>query len=275
MDIFLLGRKFFKVKLWLHIRDLVLHCDHLTSTRHPRNERQPLLGHHALVKLLLQGHVPGVPRLLRGVGKEISVLIPLLSYQIAEDLFNLSNVCLLQIALEGLKLVDERSLAVILVKGRLRGLQQESPGGVLHHHLRYLMIVDLPMILVCKGLISSYFLCGCPLVLLKCLLVMNHEISQVFLHRREFVLRDRKCILDLRQLNLRFHRGILIINRLVAGVSEGNLALQESKVRIVHPALFLHMCCVFVGGASNYVLLCLILRAQSCVLQKHIACAKL
>jgi len=145
-----------------------------------------------------------VPRLLRGLGKEISILMPLLSDQIAEDLFDFRDVRLLQIALQGLKLIFQRSLAVILVKGRLRGLQQESPGGVLLHHLRYLMIVDLPMILVCKGLVSSYFLCGCPLVLLKCLLVMYHKISQVFLHRREFVLRDRKCILDLRQLNLRF-----------------------------------------------------------------------
>ena len=139
-----------------------------------------------------------MPRLLRGLGKEICILMPLLSDQIAEDLFDLCDIGLLQIALKGLELVDERSLAVILVKRGLRGLHQESPGGVLLHHLRYLMIVDLSMILLCMGLISSYFLCGCPFVLLKCLLVMNHEISQVFLHCGEFVLRNRKCILDLR-----------------------------------------------------------------------------
>ena len=183
----------------MHICDLVLHCDHLASTRHPRKQRQSLLSHHALVYLLLQGHVPRVPRLHRGLGQEVSVLMPLLGDQIGEDLFDLCDVGLLQIALEGLKLVDERGLTVILVKGGLRGLSQESPGGVLLHHLRYLIIVDLTIILVCKGVISSYFLCGCPFVLLYLLLVMNYEISQVFLHRGELVLRDRKCILDLRQ----------------------------------------------------------------------------
>jgi hypothetical protein len=129
--------------------------------------------------------------------------MPLLSDEIAEDLFDLCDVCLLQIALEGLKLVDERRLTVILVKGGLRGLHQESPGGVLLHHLRYLMIVHLIMILFCYPLLPSYFLCGSPFVLLYLLLVMNHEISQVFLHSGEFVIRDRKCILYLRQLNLR------------------------------------------------------------------------
>jgi hypothetical protein len=47
-----------------------------------------------------------VPRLHRGLGQEISVLMPLLGDQTAEDLFYLSDVGLLQIALEGLKLVD-------------------------------------------------------------------------------------------------------------------------------------------------------------------------
>jgi hypothetical protein len=144
-----------------------------------------------------------VPRLHRGLGQEISVLMPLLGDQTAEDLFYLSDVGLLQIALEGLKLVDERSLTIILVKRGLRGLAQESPGGVLLHRLRYLIIVDLTIILVSKGVISTYFLSGCPFVLLYLLLVMYHEISQVFLHRGEFVLRDRKCILDLRQQYLR------------------------------------------------------------------------
>ena len=49
-----------------------------------------------------------MPWLLRGLGQKISVLMPLLSDEIAEDLFDLCDVGLLQIALEGLKLVYER-----------------------------------------------------------------------------------------------------------------------------------------------------------------------